>query len=136
MTAYMHGNLAVEERQPERRVKIRETKKTVYRKTAIPAQEKLLYLFTIIICVVVAGVIIWRYAQIYEVNTRIQQIEHQIEQLEVENTTLKLEIAKLQDPDRLIQKGVELGLTFPTDEQVVEVYDGKTIQLDKVAYAE
>jgi cell division protein FtsL len=136
MSAYIHGNLAIEERQQQPKVKIRETKKTVYRKSAIPAQEKLLYLFTIAICVIVAGVIIFRYAQIYEVNTKIQQIEQQIEQLKVENTTLKIEVAKLQDPDRMLQKGIELGMISPADDQVVEVYNGRAVKLDKVAYAE
>ena len=53
--AYTRGNLAVKEKRkqsysPER---YRETTKVVTRRTSIPAREKLLYLFTIILAVAV-----------------------------------------------------------------------------------
>ncbi len=120
MAAYMHGNLAVEES-----IRPRETasqkRKLVYRRKAIPVQEKLLYLFTIAVCVFVAGVIIWRYAQIYEVNTQIQQIQNQIEALQDENKSLKLEVMQLQDPKRLIEEGKALGLRPSSDGEIAEV---------------
>lgn len=138
MAAYIHGNLAVEERKGSK-VKIRETRKIVYRKKAIPTQEKLLYLFTILMCVFVAGVIIWRYAQIYEVNTKIQQIEHEMRILQDENETLKLEVHKLQDPKRLIEKGKALGLAEPGEANIKEITaaaSAGTEDSSKVAYSE
>ena len=134
MPAYIHGNLAVEERVS--RPAPRENKKVVYRKKTIPTQEKLLYLFTIAICVLVAGVIIWRYAQIYEVNTKIQQIEQQITQLENENKMLKLEVYKLQDPKRLIEAGKQLGLVPASEGEISEVpSEEKTVPLNgKLAF--
>ena len=50
-----------------------------------------------------------RYAQIYEINTRIQQMEQEIRRIELENSTLKLEVAKLQDNKRLLEISKELG---------------------------
>lgn len=119
MSAYIHGNLALEPKE-NRKPQIKETKKTVYRRRPIPVQEKLLYLFTVLICVVVAGVIIWRYAQIYEMNTRIQMIEKEVKTLQVENNKLKLEISKAQDPKRLQEMANQYGLG-PNEKQVNQV---------------
>jgi cell division protein FtsL len=119
MPAYIHGSLAVEPKEI-RKPQVKETKKTVYRRRPIPVQEKLLYLFTVLICVVVAGVIIWRYAQIYEMNTRIQMIEKEVKVLQVENNKLKLEISKAQDPKRLQDMANQYGLG-PNEKQVNQV---------------
>ncbi|WP_248926610.1 cell division protein FtsL [Paenibacillus hamazuiensis] len=120
MAAYIHGNLAVEQKSGQR-VKIKETKKVVTRNKTLPVQEKLLYLFTVVVCVFVAGVIIWRYAQIYEMNTRIQQIENEIRQLEAENSVLKHKVEALSDPQRMLQKAKELGLEQAGDKQISRV---------------
>jgi cell division protein FtsL len=112
MAAYMHGNLAVEEKiNREQTVKVRETKRKVYRNRAIPAQEKLLYLFTVALCVIVAGVIIWRYSQIYEMNTKIHKIEVDITQLKAENDILKQQYNKALDPEKLRKDAEKTGFT-------------------------
>ncbi|PYI54581.1 cell division protein FtsL [Paenibacillus flagellatus] len=114
MSAYINGNLAIEQK-PVKKAKVQEQKKVVVKRKSIPVQEKLLYLFTVIVCVLVAGVIIWRYAQIYEMNTRMQKIESQIKALQIENNKLKLEITKYQDPKRLLDQAKQLGLV-PNDD--------------------
>ncbi|MEF3305533.1 cell division protein FtsL [Paenibacillus sp. GYB003] len=114
MSAYINGNLAIEPK-PTKKSKVQEKKKVVVKRKTIPVQEKLLYLFTVIVCVLVAGVIIWRYAQIYELNTRMQKIESQIKALQIENNKLKLEITKYQDPKRLLDQAKSLGLV-PNEE--------------------
>lgn len=117
LPAYMHGNLATEQKtQPK--VKIRETRKVVYRSRALPLQEKLLYLFTVLICVVVAGLIIWRYALIYEMNADIKSIEQKISKLEAENSILKQRVDALSDPRRLEEEAKKLGYGVPGDNQV------------------
>lgn len=118
MGAYMHGNLALNDRN-ERKDTVRI--KRVLRKHTIPAREKLLYLFTIVLCVAVAGLIIFRYTQIYEVNTKIQHIENEITRLEAENRSLMLSVRKLQEPSRLNEIGVELGFAPPADESIRQV---------------
>ncbi|MEF3310355.1 septum formation initiator family protein [Paenibacillus sp. GYB004] len=114
MSAYINGNLAIE-RKPVKKPKGQDQKKVVVKRKSIPVQEKLLYLFTVIVCVVVAGVIIWRYAQIYELNTRIQKIESEVKALQIENNKLKMEITKYQDPKKLLDQGKSLGLV-PNEE--------------------
>lgn len=124
MSAYINGNLAMEQK-PEKKPKAPEQKKVVVKRKTIPVQEKLLYLFTVIVCVLVAGVIIWRYSQIYELNTRMQKIESEIKTLQIENNKLKLEITKFQDPKRLLQMGKSLGLVPNEDlNQVTEKKSG------------
>ena len=59
--AYVNGNLALQpKRKPDQKQQnFRETRKVVVKRKPIPVQEKLLYMFTILVCVVVAGVIIY-----------------------------------------------------------------------------
>lgn len=107
---YTHGNLAVR-RDQEHKTTQRYIERTeiVTRKATLPAQEKLLYLFVIVLCVVISGSVIWKYAQIYEINTRMQQIEREIQLLEKENQSLKLEVNKLREPKRLMEIGKAMG---------------------------
>ncbi|MEB3100637.1 cell division protein FtsL [Ferviditalea candida] len=130
MAAYIHGNLAVEERTGKK-VRVREKRSVVYRSKALPLQEKLLYLLTMVVCVVLAGLIIWRYAQIYEVNTKIQKIENQIETLQNENKKLKLEVNRLQDPKRLIEKAKELGLRPSNENEIKGISDSNIAEINK-----
>lgn len=124
MPAYIHGSLAVEQRneQPEKKPrKPQEQAKSKPTPKTMPVSEKLFYLFTVVICVVVACVVIWRYAQIYEMNTRIHMIEQKIGELEAENNTLKLEINRLQSPPRLIEEAEKRGFAPVADSQVSRV---------------
>lgn len=123
---YYEGNLAISQKKKPQ-VTYKETRRIVKRKKAIPTQEKLLYLFTIIVCVLVAGLVIFRYAQIYEVNAKIQQMEQQIGQLESENGTLELEVNLLQNPKRLIDKAKQLGLHSSIEEDISEIPLGSRI---------
>lgn len=123
---YYEGNLAISQKKKPQ-VTYKETRRIVKRKKAIPTQEKLLYLFTIIVCVLVAGLVIFRYAQIYEVNAKIQQMEQQIGQLESENGTLELEVNLLQNPKRLIDKAKQLGLHSSIEEDISEIPFGSRI---------
>jgi cell division protein FtsL len=120
MPAYIHGNLAVEQKTTPK-VTVKETKKIVYRNKAIPVQEKLLYLFTVLVCVAVASLIVWRYAQIYEMNTRILKLENSIQMLQAENSVLKHKVESLSTPDRLRQEAQKLGMGPPEDKQINKV---------------
>ena len=138
MAMYVHGNLAMEEQvNRDQVVKVREIKRKVYRKKVIPVQEKLLYLFTVVLCVIVAGTIIWRYAQIYEMNTEIHTIEVQIKALQAENDILKQQWNKANDPERLRIDAEKTGLSQINPDQVTHVTNktslGKSVE-DKVAF--
>jgi cell division protein FtsL len=128
MAMYVHGNLAMEEQiNQEKTVKVREIKRKVYRKKIIPVQEKLLYLFTVVLCVIVAGTIIWRYAQIYEMNTEIHTIETQIKTLQAENDILKQQWNKANDPERLRVEAEQMGLAQIDPDQITHVTNKPTL---------
>ncbi|TVY09603.1 cell division protein FtsL [Paenibacillus cremeus] len=130
MPAYMHGSLAVEQRTTTKnqvKVNLNEPSKPAVRaKVGLPVQEKLLYLFTVAICVVVAGLIIWRYAQIYEMNTNIMKIEQQLKKLEAENSVLKRKVETLSSPERFEQEAKKYGYTVPDEKQIKAAGPAKT----------
>jgi cell division protein FtsL len=120
MPAYIHGSLAVEQRT-DQKVAVKETKKVIYRNKSLPVQEKLLYLFTVLVCVVVASVIIWRYAQIYEMNTRLLKLETNIQMLQAENSVLKHKVESLSTPDHWREEALKIGMGPAEDKQISKV---------------
>ncbi|WP_274363320.1 septum formation initiator family protein [Paenibacillus thermotolerans] len=120
MPAYIDGSLALDERRsntaaPAVKTKAKPAAKKAQKVKSLTAPEKLLYLFGVVAFSLIAGIVIWRYAMIFEMNTRIVQMETEIRKLEKENTALKNEVAKLQDPQRLIDTGIQLGLVLPDE---------------------
>ncbi|MDU0201624.1 MULTISPECIES: cell division protein FtsL [Paenibacillus] len=126
MPSYIQGNLALDRKRtvPAAKVKIKETTKVVYRNKSLPTQEKMLYLFTVLLCVLVAGVIIWRYASIYQMNASILKMQVEIREIQAQNSALKQEVEKLQSPDRLKEEAVRLGFNLD---------DGKKVSLETPA---
>ncbi|OPH47509.1 cell division protein FtsL [Paenibacillus ferrarius] len=120
MPSYIQGNLALDQKRavPKQKVKIKETTKVVYRNKSLPTQEKMLYLFTVVLCVIVAGVIIWRYAAIYEMNANILKMQNEIREIQAQNSALKQEVEKLQSPDRLKEEAARLGFNLQDEKQV------------------
>ncbi|WP_138493224.1 hypothetical protein [Paenibacillus pinistramenti] len=131
--AYTRGNLAVQENRPERvhgAPKYRETTKVVTRKSHLPMREKLLYMITLICFVAIAGVLIWRYAFIYELKTQIHTAENNIKSYQTQITESEVEKQKLLNlvPQRAQQ---ELGFVSPeTDGIRINEEDG-TVTDDK-----
>lgn len=122
MPAYIHGSSATQPRPAQKeKVTVKETKRVVYRNRSLPVQEKLLYLFTVLVCVAVASLIIWRYAQIYEMNTKILKFETDIQKLQAENSVLKHKVEALSSPDRLRTEATKVGLVPPEDKQISKV---------------
>lgn len=127
--AYMNGNLALQpKRKQNQQPVIRETKKVVVTRKSIPVQEKLLYLFTVLICVVVAGVIIFRYAQIYDMNLEIKQLNNDYQTMNVEMEELKKQVEMLSDPERIrkmaetqgMVSSLEGGITVKTGDNEIK----------------
>ncbi|MDQ6418974.1 cell division protein FtsL [Paenibacillus sp. LHD-117] len=114
--AYVNGNLAL---QPKRKTKqepvIRETKKLVIKRKSLPVQEKLLYLFTVLICVVVAGVIIFRYAQIYDMNLQINRMNTEYQTMNIELEELKKQVEMLSNPERIRKMAETQGMVNSLD---------------------
>ena len=79
---------------------------------AFPTGERLLYLFSIILCVALAVLVLSRYAKVSELNVAIQNTELEIQKVEKENLQLETEANKLRSVERIRkfaeQKGLEL----------------------------
>jgi cell division protein FtsL len=127
MAAYIQGNLALDQKRsaPSPKIKIKETTKVVYRNKSLPTQEKMLYLFTVVLCVIVAGVIIWRYAAIYQMNANILKMQNEIREMQAQNSALKQEVEKLQSPDRLKEEATRLGFNLQDEKQLSLVTPAK-----------
>ena len=108
-----YGNLALrpEQAPEERKVKpspiTQQTKVT--RRRSIPIGEKLLYLFTIAVVVLVAGIIIFRYSQIYQINGQIQTTNKTYEKATEQTKELQREVERLSDPVRIKEKALALN---------------------------
>ena len=77
----------------------------------------MLYLFTVVLCVIVSGVIIWRFAAIYQMNANILKMQGEIREIQAQNSALKQEVEKLQSPDRLKEEAARLGFNLQDEKQ-------------------
>jgi cell division protein FtsL len=106
-----YGNLALRpERVPEERVQRVTQKSKVISRRSIPLGEKLLYLLTIAVVVFVAGFIIFRYAQIYQINGQIQATNKTYEQTTDQMKEMQREVERLSDPKLIKDKALALGM--------------------------
>ncbi len=100
-----YGNLALQpQKKTEQSPQPAGGRKKVVRRRQLPIGEKLLYLFTVMICAVVAGLIVYRYAEIYQMNRQIQEINRQYEQTAGQLKELQREAERLSDPKRIIDE--------------------------------
>ncbi|WEK52990.1 MAG: cell division protein FtsL [Candidatus Cohnella colombiensis] len=129
-----YGNLALRpERAPEQRTEQRQpqvnyrtatrtstnTSKAV-RHRPIPIGEKLLYLFTIAVVVLVAGLIIFRYAQIYQINGQIQQSNNEYNKTTEQLKEMQREVDRLSDSKRIREMGLSYGMV-PIDSRGITI---------------
>lgn len=124
MPGYIQGNLAEKSTANSQRVTVRETKKVIVKNKPLPVGEKLLYLLLVIVCVLVATGIVWRYTTIYQINSEIKTAKTDIATLKAENDASQQEIQKLKDPERLEAIAKEKGLKPAGDDQVRQVTPG------------
>ncbi|XID95331.1 cell division protein FtsL [Paenibacillaceae bacterium WGS1546] len=101
-----YGNLALRpERADEQQVKPggrgAAAPAKAARRRAIPIGEKLLYLLTIGLVVLIAGFIIFRYAQIYQINSQLQSTNKAYNQETEQTKELQKEVERLSDPNRI-----------------------------------
>ncbi|HZG77254.1 MAG TPA: hypothetical protein VEZ72_15490 [Paenibacillus sp.] len=113
MSAYIHGSLALDDRQsqiegPKKQSKVAAKKEPRVR--TISGVEKLAWIGLVVFVCVVAGIYQFREATKYEMNAEIVKIEKEIRLLEDESARLKNEVAKLGSPERLIETGIQMGL--------------------------
>lgn len=121
--AYTRGNLAVKERVQEQQAQPKrytETTKVVTRRTGLPAREKLLYLITVVVCVVVVSIMVGRYVNIYDLNKQTQSVEQKTVTANKEIAVLDVQKEKLEN--EIVAKARELGyIEQNSDREVIRV---------------
>jgi cell division protein FtsL len=122
-----YGNLALRpERKPQETTQPVRQREKVIRRRQLPMGEKLLYLFTVAVFVIVAGVVIFRYAQIYQVNRQIQEMNRKYDQTTMQIKELQREVERLSDPGRIKDiASKQLGMV-PVDPNGITVSEGGT----------
>ncbi|QAY65416.1 cell division protein FtsL [Paenibacillus protaetiae] len=114
-----NGNLAMQpKKKPEQQPVYRETKKIVVKKNPLPTREKLLWLFTIVVLVVVAGTIIFRYAQIYNTNLEIKQLKNEYNAVNLDIKEMQKQVESLSDPDRITAIAKSQGMISSMDSEI------------------
>ncbi|USB34496.1 hypothetical protein [Paenibacillus sp. YPG26] len=97
--AYTRGNLAVKEKTSGRGQalpKYKETTKVVTRRAPLPVGEKLLYICTVIFCVVIASLLIWQNAAVYNLKYQVHQIDKEIIQAKQDMSDLEVKKQQLE----------------------------------------
>nr|AIA15605.1 cell division protein FtsL [uncultured bacterium] len=132
-----YGNLALRpERVQEDKVQPKPIPTThrskVTRRRSIPIGEKLLYLFTIAVVVFIAGFIIFRYAQIYQINSEIQTKNKSYQQTSEQMKELQREVERLSDPKLIVEKATAQGMRPITNNGItVTSKEDQTAMADK-----
>ncbi|NIK68448.1 MULTISPECIES: cell division protein FtsL [unclassified Paenibacillus] len=109
--AYINGNLAMQpKRKPDQKTVVRETKRIVVKRKSIPVQEKLLYMFTVVFCVIVLGVIVNQYAKNYDMRVQIKQMKTQYATMNIDMKELQKQVEMLNDPERIRKMAETQGM--------------------------
>lgn len=110
MSYYYRGNLAVDVEQKKAAAKKSTAKRTVKIRTAIPATEKLTYLFFVLVLVVGVGFVGTRYVQISQYNHEIQKAKMEIANAQELNASLQLKIEEMSSRGRIEAVAAEMGM--------------------------
>lgn len=128
MSYYYRGNLAVELEQSKSKTTTRK-KRTVVIKSAIPMQEKLLYLLFVCIIVSALGFVGYRYVQISEYNYQIQTTKIEIKDMQEKNAALQLKVESKSSRDEIVRAAQDMGMVLSPG--AVRVITPETIQPKK-----
>lgn len=74
--------------------------------------ERLLYAFTIFLCLVTPLAVIFSQATLSEINFEVEKVKKNIEQQEKQNESLSMKIDELASLEKIQQVAREQGLTY------------------------
>jgi cell division protein FtsL len=132
MARHVNGNLALKEQVGQEQL-VHSPKPKRGRRNRNNLSERTLYIMMIIVFVVVATIVISRYAAIYELNLRTAQMQTDIEKLQSENNDLKIKMTKLADPESIMKDAQLMGLReLEVSEVNIIVPTAKTKQSNEV----
>lgn len=79
----------------------------------------MLYLLTVLGVAVVASIIIFKYAQLYDISLHIKQVNSEIQSFQIEREQLQREVQTLSNPERIRQFAQENGMSSSLDNGIV-----------------
>lgn len=85
-------------------------KKRVLIRQGVSVPEKLLYLFSVVVCVALASLVLSFYATVAETNLQIQKQEREVERLKESNRLLEMERRDLERGERIRKVAEERGM--------------------------
>ncbi|SHE62286.1 cell division protein FtsL [Seinonella peptonophila] len=88
---------------------------------ALPVGEKLLYLFSIVVCVLLASVVLAKYAEVTALNVSIQEISTEVEKTKEVNLQLESEKKRLGSMERVRKFAEEQGLQMKATQSIPSV---------------
>ncbi|AJS57745.1 hypothetical protein [Paenibacillus sp. IHBB 10380] len=118
--AYTRGNLAVKPKPIERvSPGYREQTKVITRRAPLPMKEKMLYLLTVVVCVAVAGLVISRYANIYDLNKQSEKLSVEIRKNQLLSTQMEVKRETLKNS--ILATAIKDGYVEPSEHETVYV---------------
>ncbi len=118
--AYTRGNLAVQPKRKEEADRLyRQKTKVVTRRMVLPLQEKLLYMLTLGVCVLVAAALIWRYVHIYDLNKQAQELDQHISTAKKQIANYQMEKQNLEQT--VAQRAKAQGFVSPDENNTIYV---------------
>ncbi|HHW98998.1 MAG TPA: cell division protein FtsL [Firmicutes bacterium] len=109
--------------QPPLRQPVRAPQKKT--KTAlITDADKRIIIAAILLTAVISFGMIWRFAAVNDLQTRVNQLERSIAALEDENAALIIQLKQLSAPRRIENRAnLELGMRWPEQQQIINVLE-------------
>ncbi|NLW16965.1 MAG: cell division protein FtsL [Firmicutes bacterium] len=84
--------------------------------------DKRLIITAVLLTAVLSFGMIWRFAAVNDLQTRVNQLERSIAALEDENATLIIQLKQLSAPKEIENRAqLELGMRWPEQNQIISV---------------
>ncbi|MCQ4086110.1 hypothetical protein [Saccharibacillus sp. JS10] len=118
--AQTRGNLAIREREKQQTSQQYRQKTTVVtRRAELPMREKMLYLTSVMIAVVLCSIVAWRYVHIYDLNHQIASVQTQTNQ--INKNIAQSEREKQELRETIVPQALAMGLVQATDHEPIFV---------------
>lgn len=101
---------------PSSTVETKKRKRVLFR--GVSVGEKLVYLFSVIICVALTVAVISQYAKVTELNIAMSQVEKEIDQTKKVNLQLETEKKKMESVERIRKFAESKGLELTTPQVI------------------
>lgn len=109
--------------QPPLRQPVRAPKKKAKTATITNAEKRVIIIALLLTAVMSFGMI-WRFASVNDLQTRVNQLERGITRLENDNAALIIQLKQLSTPRKIEDRAnLELGMRWPEQQQIVNVLE-------------